>query len=235
MGCMSATPPALPPYDAIVLAGGTSRRMGGGDKTALVVGGVPLLDRVLEATAAADARIVAGSQRSTALPVTWAREDPPGGGPAAALFAALPFVRNDFVVLLAGDLPFILERDVTALLAAVVASGSDGVVAADATGAPQWLCSAWRVAALRRMLRAGAGDGAGDGADGGAGGGARGGAGGGAGSGAGGGAHPNALGLPLRKLFASATYDIIDLGDRDAPAWFDCDTPEDLARAKEHG
>ena len=37
---MSATP-------AIVLAGGASARLGGVDKTRLVLGGVPLLDRVL--------------------------------------------------------------------------------------------------------------------------------------------------------------------------------------------
>ena len=38
-------------YDAVVLAGGASRRMGGGDKTALAVGGLSLLERALEAAA----------------------------------------------------------------------------------------------------------------------------------------------------------------------------------------
>ena len=36
----------------VVPAGGTARRLGGGDKTALDVGGRTILDRVLDATAA---------------------------------------------------------------------------------------------------------------------------------------------------------------------------------------
>ncbi|MDQ1726050.1 MAG: hypothetical protein QOK14_95, partial [Frankiaceae bacterium] len=128
-------------YDAIVLAGGSSRRMGGGDKTALAVGGTPLLERVLAAVAGAGLRIVVGEARPTTVPVTWAREEPPGGGPVAALAAGLPLVRNDTVVLLAGDLPFLDLRSVEALVAGVRADvGADGVVAVDDGGAPQWLC-----------------------------------------------------------------------------------------------
>jgi hypothetical protein len=42
-------------------------------------------------------------------------------------------------------------------------------------------------------------------------------------------------GFPLRRLFAGASYDIIRLShDGDVGPWFDCDTPEDLARAEEH-
>ena len=40
-----------PSYDAIVLAGGQSRRMQVEDKTRVMVGGRPLLDRVLAAVA----------------------------------------------------------------------------------------------------------------------------------------------------------------------------------------
>ncbi|MYQ48709.1 NTP transferase domain-containing protein, partial [Streptomyces sp. SID4985] len=35
------------PYDAVVLAGGAARRLGGADKPGVRVGGRPLLDRVL--------------------------------------------------------------------------------------------------------------------------------------------------------------------------------------------
>ncbi|WP_438949006.1 NTP transferase domain-containing protein, partial [Streptomyces harbinensis] len=38
-----------PVFDAIVLAGGAARRLGGADKAAVTVGGRPLLDRVLDA------------------------------------------------------------------------------------------------------------------------------------------------------------------------------------------
>ena len=43
-----------PAYDAVVLAGGAARRLGGADKPGVRVGGRALLDRVL--TACADAR-----------------------------------------------------------------------------------------------------------------------------------------------------------------------------------
>ncbi|MEH6375729.1 NTP transferase domain-containing protein, partial [Streptomyces sp. KLMMK] len=41
-------------YDAVVLAGGAARRLGGADKPTLRVGGRTLLDRVLEACADAE-------------------------------------------------------------------------------------------------------------------------------------------------------------------------------------
>ena len=38
----------MPPTLGLVLAGGLARRMGGGDKIMLTIGGVKILDRVLE-------------------------------------------------------------------------------------------------------------------------------------------------------------------------------------------
>ncbi|MER7516789.1 DUF6457 domain-containing protein [Streptomyces sp. NPDC126499] len=76
-------------YDAIVLAGGAARRLGGADKPGVRVGGRPLLDRVLEGCRDARRTIVVAEPRATARPVEWTREDPPGGGPVAALAAGL--------------------------------------------------------------------------------------------------------------------------------------------------
>lgn len=76
-------------YDAIVLAGGAARRLGGADKPGVRVGGRSLLDRVLAACRAAGTTVVVAAPRPTARPVEWAREDPPGGGPLAALDAGL--------------------------------------------------------------------------------------------------------------------------------------------------
>ncbi|NED13442.1 NTP transferase domain-containing protein, partial [Streptomyces sp. SID9124] len=52
-------------YDAIVLAGGAAKRLGGADKPALRVGGRALLDRVLAACADARATVVVGDRRPT--------------------------------------------------------------------------------------------------------------------------------------------------------------------------
>lgn len=135
-------------YDAVVLAGGRSRRMGVTDKTALTVGGLSLLDRVLQAAAGASSIVVVGSERPASRPVTWVLEEPPGGGPAAAAAAALPELSAGVVVLLAADLPFVTLAHVERLVAAVT---DDGAVYVDTTGAEQWLCSAWRTETLRSL------------------------------------------------------------------------------------
>ncbi|WP_199550224.1 NTP transferase domain-containing protein [Streptomyces sp. N35] len=76
-------------YDAVVLAGGAAKRLGGVDKPAVRVGGRPLLDRVLTACAAAGTTVVVAPPRPTVRPVVWAREEPAGGGPLAALAAGV--------------------------------------------------------------------------------------------------------------------------------------------------
>ncbi|SDK53629.1 DUF6457 domain-containing protein [Streptomyces indicus] len=76
-------------YDAVVLAGGAAKRLGGVDKPAVQVGGRALLDRVLGACAAAGTTVVVAPPRPTVRPVVWAREEPAGGGPLAALAAGV--------------------------------------------------------------------------------------------------------------------------------------------------
>src|SRR4051812_49851755 len=110
------------PFDAVILAGGGGRRMGGADKAGLVVGGIPLLDRVLLAAAAARDTVVVGDPRPTVRPVRWVREEPPGGGPLAGLSAGLSALSdlNELPVLvLATDLPRLGPGDVQRLLGAL--------------------------------------------------------------------------------------------------------------------
>ncbi|MEU7024604.1 DUF6457 domain-containing protein [Streptomyces sp. NPDC046203] len=76
-------------FDAVVLAGGSARRLGGADKPGVRVGGRPLLDRVLAGCRDARRTVVVAAPRATSRPVDWAREEPPGGGPVAALDAGL--------------------------------------------------------------------------------------------------------------------------------------------------
>ena len=127
-------------YDAIVTAGGDARRMQGRDKLAVDIGGVTVLQRTLSALGAASQIIVVGPQRDLDVPVTWCREDPPGGGPAAAIAAGLRHVSSDVVALIAGDQPLLDAQLVEQLVALVE---EDGAVAVDEDGSPQWLCSAW--------------------------------------------------------------------------------------------
>ncbi|MEU4086973.1 NTP transferase domain-containing protein, partial [Streptomyces aureus] len=103
-------------YDAVVLAGGAARRLGGEDKPGVRVGGRTLLDRVLAACADAGRTVVVAEPRATARSVEWAREDPPGGGPVAALDAGLRRTAAPYVLVLSADLPFLEEKTVQRLL-----------------------------------------------------------------------------------------------------------------------
>lgn len=105
-------------YDAIVLAGGAARRLGGADKPALHVGGRALLDRVLDACTDASTTVVVGGRRPTARPVRWTLEDPPGAGPVAALDAGLRATSAELVLVLSADLPFLDRATVETLLRA---------------------------------------------------------------------------------------------------------------------
>ncbi|MEU4449111.1 molybdenum cofactor guanylyltransferase [Actinosynnema sp. NPDC050801] len=138
-------------WAAVVLAGGRGSRLGGVDKASVVVHGRTLLDHVLDAVAPARRTVVVGPPKDDVHGVTWAREDPPGGGPVAGLAAGLAHVESDLVVVLAVDQPGITRSTVDRLLAAV---GDTGAVLVDDEGRSQWLIGAWRTAALRRALPA---------------------------------------------------------------------------------
>ncbi len=138
-------------YDAVVLAGGAARRLGGVDKPALRVGGTTLLDRVLDACAGARGTVVVGPPRPTSRPVRWTRESPPGGGPLPALAAGLRHTSAGLVLVLAADLPFLTPATVSALLDSVPAD-ADGTVLIDPQGIENPLVAVYRAAPLRRQL-----------------------------------------------------------------------------------
>lgn len=200
-------------YDAIVLAGGAARRLGGADKPALSVGGRSLLDRALAACAGAAVTVVVGPRRPTARPVVRTVEDPPGSGPLAALDAGLRRTTAATVLVLSADLPFLTTATVRALLEAAAdvgaagAGGRDGALLCDGEGRDQPLVAAYRADSLRRglaLLRA---------------------------------EHGTLAGLPLRALLAELALRRVP--DPGSEASFDCDTWEDLgaarARIREHG
>lgn len=148
-------------FDSVVLAGGRGTRLGGVDKPALVVGAQTLLGSVVSAviTAGAALAVVVGPERPAALSagtgqahVRYAREEPPGGGPVAALRCGLVEVSAPAVVLAAADLPFLRPGHIARLLAALAGPEGHGAVQLDASGRPQWLVSCWPAALLRGAL-----------------------------------------------------------------------------------
>jgi molybdopterin-guanine dinucleotide biosynthesis protein A len=138
---------------AVILTGGTAVRLDGVDKASIEVGGVTLLERALHATLAAVDVVVVGAQVPTSRPVTFTREDPPRGGPAAGLLAGLDRLRPDvdLVCALAVDMPRVEAGTVARLTWAVEGDDDvDGACLVDASGRRQPLAAVYRVAALQR-------------------------------------------------------------------------------------
>jgi molybdopterin-guanine dinucleotide biosynthesis protein A len=138
-------------YDAVILAGGRARRLGGADKPGMVVGGRPLIAWVADAVAGAAVVVVVGPARPDLPDAVAVREDPPGAGPVPALRTGLAEVTAPWVALLAADLPFLRAAHVGELLAAAREHGR-GAILADDGGREQWLAGVWRTAALREAL-----------------------------------------------------------------------------------
>ena len=93
---------------AIVIAGGASSRFGSDKLAARDAEGRSLLEvTVLAAAEVADPVIVVGPEVSLPVPVLWAREEPAGSGPCAALVAGLSCLPPEatHVAVLAGDAP----------------------------------------------------------------------------------------------------------------------------------
>ena len=133
-------------FDAIVLAGGASSRFGGVDKATVRVDGVPMLDRVLTATAAATTTVVVGPARATIRPVSWAVEDPPGGGPVAGILTGLAFGAEPLVGVFSCDLPWLTAADVAGLVDGI--GDLDGFGLRDSSGHGQRLATIYRRTAL---------------------------------------------------------------------------------------
>jgi molybdopterin-guanine dinucleotide biosynthesis protein A len=132
---------------AIVLTGGSAVRFQGADKASIELAGATLLEHVLRALADVPEVVVVGDEVGTSRPVTFLREDPPGGGPAAGLLAGLAgFPRLPrLVVVLAVDMPLVTTATVNRLLMSV---DKDGALLVDGGGRRQYLCAVYRTEAL---------------------------------------------------------------------------------------
>jgi molybdopterin-guanine dinucleotide biosynthesis protein A len=139
-------------YDAIVLAGGEGRRLGGVSKPAIEIGGRRLIDIALDAVTDAAHTIVVGEPLPTARAVEWTREQPAGGGPVAAIAAALPLVTAETVIVLAADLPFITLTAVDQLVRGK--ANAAAAIAVDETGRDQPLLGCYATARLREAMPA---------------------------------------------------------------------------------
>ncbi|WP_235010497.1 molybdenum cofactor guanylyltransferase [Arthrobacter sp. SLBN-112] len=167
-------------FDAVVLAGGRSSRLGGTPKQSLVFQGQTLLERAVAAAAGAGLTVVVGDtdfvphRPSAAQPLpAWpadlltCREEPRFAGPAAAIAAGLEVLAAHhagtgngggapYTLVLACDMP-LASQAVAALLDALVPSmegTSGGVMACAEDGRAQPLAGFYRTSELTKACKA---------------------------------------------------------------------------------
>jgi molybdopterin-guanine dinucleotide biosynthesis protein A len=145
----------------LLLAGGQSRRMGGGDKALRVIGGVSLLERVIERMRPQVETLVLNANGDPArfagfgLPVV-PDSVPDYAGPLAGVLAGLDWTaehRPDcpYIVSVATDAPFLPGDLVSRLVRGMEKSGADLACAASG-GQPHPVIGLWP-ARLREDLR----------------------------------------------------------------------------------
>lgn len=153
---LTSSHPWLRRVTAVVLAGGASRRFRP-DKLAEQLDDEPLLDHVLASLPEqVTTVIVVGAIREVTRPVIFVSEEPPGGGPAAALVAGLRRAleeSGDAIVSLPGDAP-LAGQAADLLLSRLEEQGVDAVVGIDAAGHEQPLQLALRPAVARALVAA---------------------------------------------------------------------------------
>jgi molybdopterin-guanine dinucleotide biosynthesis protein A len=102
---------------ALILAGGKATRLAGVAKHELIVEGETILARQLRVLAPRVAEIVAASPREV-QGVRTVRDPIDGGGPLAGIAAGLGAVQTPWLLVVAGDMPYLTGAIVDALLAA---------------------------------------------------------------------------------------------------------------------
>ena len=124
----------VPPSLGLVLAGGLARRMGGGDKARITIGGVTILERVLACLEPQCTNLVINANgdparfADTKLPVV-ADSVPDFAGPLAGIlagldWAALHLPECEWVASVPADCPFLPNDLVARLHAARAAAGA---------------------------------------------------------------------------------------------------------------
>lgn len=142
-------------FDAIVLAGGRSKRLGGADKSAFLLDGMTLLERVCAAVAGAGRIVIVGTVDDPPYGIEVVLEDPPFGGPAAGIgagLAALGPASSEFVAVLACDLPYAAAAFAALHSKAAHGFDADALIAADGSGRRQTLLGIYRVSSLRTAV-----------------------------------------------------------------------------------
>jgi molybdopterin-guanine dinucleotide biosynthesis protein A len=147
----------------VILAGGLARRMGGGDKCMIELGGRPLLTWIIERFAPQVSSLILNANGDPArfasidLPVI-SDTVPDFAGPLAGILAAMDWTKTHFpqvrwIASCAGDAPFLPLNLVTRFLTAQ-AAGQTHLVSATSGGQINPVCGLWSVDLADDLRRA---------------------------------------------------------------------------------
>lgn len=160
---MSPERSSEPPVAGVILAGGQSRRMGGGDKSLRMLGGETLLSRVI-ARARPQVRALAinangDPARFAAFKLPVIADAVPGfAGPLAGVLTALEWARAnaagvEWVASFPTDAPF-FPRDLVSRLLRAVAGGKADLACAASAGRRHPVFGLWPLALAADLRRA---------------------------------------------------------------------------------
>jgi molybdopterin-guanine dinucleotide biosynthesis protein A len=202
---------ALEPVTGVILAGGLSRRMGGGDKGLLDLGGVTMLGRVIDRLQPQVGRLVINANGDAArfaafgLPVV-ADATADYAGPLAGVLAGMrwslarvPAARH--IATVSSDAPF-LPLDLVAGLSSAIADRADAIALARSGGDVHPVIGLWPVALaddLQAWLAAGT---------------------------------RKVLAWVDRHASAQVDFPQVEIGGRQVDPFFNANTPEELAAAR---
>jgi molybdopterin-guanine dinucleotide biosynthesis protein A len=158
---------AFTPHVGVILAGGLGRRMGGGDKPLMTIGGRPMLDRVIERLTPQVEKVVLNANgdptRFSAYGLPVVPDTIEGfAGPLAGLHAGMRWAERNvpearFIISVAADTPFFPES-LVARLAACGSSAEDTITLAASPAGTHPVFGRWPVAladALEEFLKSG--------------------------------------------------------------------------------
>ncbi|HXV64969.1 MAG TPA: molybdenum cofactor guanylyltransferase [Vicinamibacteria bacterium] len=136
--------------EGAILVGGESRRMGR-DKSTLILGGRPVLERLKETLAPLTCRlrVVGGSGSGATAGLEHQPDLRPGLGPLSGIHSALSTAHRSNVLVVACDLPFVTTPFLTAI-AKRASSDVEGVVPLTRDG-PVPVCALYRTTCLRAL------------------------------------------------------------------------------------
>ena len=135
---------------AMILTGGASSRFGS-DKSQALLGSQSLIEYLLAGLPPEIEIVLVGPHLPrTSRPVRYARENPSGGGPVAAIHAGLDLIHSEFVAIIATDMPF--AHRLLEVLIANLPETEDATIPLDSEGVRQTLASLYRAESLRRAL-----------------------------------------------------------------------------------